>query len=99
MKFRPLIMAAAAAAALASAPSFAAGATQVQYKDLDLSSEHGQQVLEKRIDIAARQLCGMDEVKTGRFTPSTASRKCYKQALADINEQFAMVVDKARRGG
>lgn len=99
MTFRPLILAAAAAAALAATPSVAAPSMEVQYKDLDLASERGQKILERRIDTAARQVCGVGEIRTGTIVPSATARKCYKQALADINERFAMVVDKARKGG
>jgi UrcA family protein len=98
MKFRPLILAAAAAAALAT-PSLAAPTVKVQYKDLDLASEHGQEVLERRIDGAARKVCGVGEIRTGSHLPSAEARKCYKQALAEINQQFALVVEKARKGG
>jgi UrcA family protein len=99
MTFRPLILVAAAASALVSVPSLAAPSVAVQYNDLDLTSAHGKQVLQRRIDAAARSMCGVGEIRTGTILPSSAARKCYKQALADINEQFAMVVDKASTGG
>jgi UrcA family protein len=98
MKLRPLILAAAAFGTMAATPALAESIA-VEYGDLDLATEHGQQVLERRIDIAARQTCGLDAVKTGRVSPSTAARKCYKAARAELDRKFAMVVEQASNGG
>jgi UrcA family protein len=99
MKFRPLILAAAAATALASGPSFAQNSVEVQYSDLDLTTAHGKEVLQRRINAAAKEMCSVGEIRTGTILQSQASRKCYKQALADINARFAVVIDKAAAKG
>ena len=38
----------------------------VQYSDLNLATPEGQKALERRIDKAAKQVCGADEARTGR---------------------------------
>lgn len=37
----------------------------VPYSDLNLASEKGRNLLERRIDRAAREVCGVDEAITG----------------------------------
>jgi UrcA family protein len=89
----PAILAAAAlgAAAVFAAPA-AAETVGVKYADLDLSTKAGQDQLERRIDSAARAACGMDEIRTGRFTTSTAQRQCYRQTKASVHEQVAETI-------
>ncbi len=98
----PAILAAAAfgTATVFAVPAAAGASIGVKYSDLDLSTRDGQQKLERRIDSAAREACGMDEVRTGRFTPSTAQRQCYQQAKADVGEQVAQAIARdGARGG
>jgi UrcA family protein len=89
----PLVL---AAVILGAAPALAVPAAAetvgVKYSDLDLSTRAGQQKLERRIDSAARTACGMDEVRTGRFTPSTAQRQCYSQTKANVHDQVAELI-------
>jgi len=90
----PAIMAAAAAlgaAAVFVAPA-AAETVGIKYTDLDLSTKAGQQELDRRIDSAARAACNMDEVQTGRLTPSTAQRECYKETKASVHDRIAKLV-------
>lgn len=65
MSPRPFLFAVAAVAVAVGAttatvsPAFAAGgAVLVQYEDLNLNSAAGQAVLERRLDRAARSVCG-----------------------------------------
>ena len=92
----PAILAAAAAVlgavTVLAAPAAASTSVGVKYSDLDLSTRDGQQKLERRIDSAARSACGMDEVRTGRFTPSTAQRQCYTQTKASVHDQIAEAI-------
>lgn len=87
-------------AAVAATPAAAAPTVGVKYSDLDLSTKAGQDKLERRIDSAAKAACGMDEIRTGRFTPSTAQRQCYQQAKTSVGEQVAQAIarDSARGG-
>lgn len=85
-----LALAAALAAAVAT-PAFArTGSVTVGYGDLNLASRAGRQVLDQRIDGAARQLCGA-------FSPlqlkmNALSRSCRAEVLADARAQVARVV-------
>lgn len=98
MRLRPLLAAAAAAATLAATPAFA-DSVRVEYKDLDLTTTQGQETLQGRLEAAARQVCGMRDIRTGSRVPDAEARDCYKQALADLEQKFAGVVDKANKGG
>ena len=104
MRIRSITLALAAAAALA-APAVATAATKqentkgVQYKDLDLATEAGQKALESRMDAAAREVCGLDDVRTGTRIASREARECYKSARAQIGEQLSQVVSRQTVGG
>lgn len=98
MRIRPLIAASLAAATLIATPAFAES-VRVEYKDLDLATDAGQKTLQGRLDAAARQVCGMDDIRTGTRVPDASARKCHKDALASLEQQFAAVIDKARAGG
>ena len=89
----------AAAAALASAAPAFAESVAVEYKDLDLATQEGRAMLDRRLDAAARQVCGLDEVRTGTRIRSHAARQCYKDAKSQLAERIAAVVEKQARGG
>ena len=93
MRYPPIL---AAAALLGAATAFVspAGAetsasVAVKYSDLNLSSRSGQAQLDRRIDKAARSICGIDDVITGSRLPSTEARQCYEQAKASVHDQVA----------
>ena len=88
-----------ATSAVAAAPSGEAQTMQIEVADLDLSTAKGQKTLAKRIDRAAREVCSMGEQRTGSRINRSESRQCYRQAKAAATEQFAAVVEDARRGG
>jgi UrcA family protein len=94
----PAILA-AAAMILGAATAFAAPATAdtsatvaVEYSDLNLATKAGQARLERRIDDAARSVCGMDRISTGTRLPSTAGRQCYAETRARVHEQVAQAI-------
>jgi UrcA family protein len=99
----PAILAAAAAvfgaATVFAVPAAAESSVAVKYSDLDLSTRAGQQKLERRIDSAAREACGMDEVRTGRLTPSTTQRQCYAQTKASVHDQVAQAIARDNSRG
>jgi len=98
MRYPAILAAAAAAATVFAVPAAAESSIGVKYSDLNLATKDGQAKLERRIDSAARSACGMDEVRTGRFTPSTAQRQCFAQTKANVHEQVAESIarDNAR---
>lgn len=85
-------------------PSFAAtpeqgNAVEVRYKDLDLATSEGQAELNRRIDNAARAVCGLDQaVTTGSRIRSHSQNTCYRNALRQIEPQFARLVDSTNKG-
>ena len=92
------IMAAALAASVIATPAFAEGVS-VKYSDLDLSNARDQQTLERRIDSAAREACGMDKVVTGRISQSTAQRQCYQQTKSAVGDQVAQSIARSNGRG
>jgi UrcA family protein len=55
---------------------------RVSYADLDLSAPKGQQMLEKRIKLAARTACGVDANERQLALMVDAGR-CYRAAVAN----------------
>jgi UrcA family protein len=98
MNVRPLILTAAAAAALVATPAFA-DSIRVEYKDLDLSSDAGRTTLQNRIESAARDVCGVRKTNTGTRMPMGKARKCYDDVMADMNQSFATMLGRAKGEG
>ena len=95
----PAILAAAVVLGAASAVTAAAAETvAVQYADLDLSTSAGQAQLDRRIDNAARSICGSDTAIVGTRLRSNDARKCYEQAKARVHEQVAQAIERDHRG-
>jgi UrcA family protein len=98
-----------AAAALCTVGLFAAPAAfaetktaEVRFSDLDLGSTDGQLQLQSRVERAARNVCRIQRPTTGTMIHSGVDRDCYKQALANVHERVAAVIDNAddsRLGG
>lgn len=91
MRYPQILAAAVLGASVIATPAAAETGVAVKYSDLDLSTERGQQALERRIDSAAREACGMDVV-TGRFSPSTAQRQCLRETKTRVGEQVAQTI-------
>lgn len=101
MKTRTATFAAALAACLFAAPGFAsdaaAGASvEVKYRDLDLSTTAGTDELNRRLDKAAREVCGLDVVTTGTRISSREGRRCYNETKAQLETHVAALTDQAR---
>jgi UrcA family protein len=102
MRYPAILAAAALSAAMAFAVPAAAedsASVEVKYADLDLSTSAGKAKLERRIDSAVRSACGMDQVRTGRLTPSTAARECYQQTKASVGQQVAQRIARDNTRG
>ena len=97
MKSRSAILAAALGAAMLSVPALAETATAgITYSDLNLASAQGQQQLDRRIDSAARAMCGITDIRTGTILQGSKQRQCYEQAKATAHKQVA---EQIARGG
>jgi UrcA family protein len=91
----------ALAAAAAATPALSADeleAVRVHYKDLDLATKTGRDELDRRLDRAARSVCGLDEAKTGTRLPSEAARRCLADVRARLDGQFAAVIGRQTQG-
>jgi UrcA family protein len=85
-------------------PTFAAtpeheNAAEVRYQDLDLKTADGKAELNRRIEKAARTVCGLDQaVTTGSRIRAHSQTACYRNALRQIEPQFARLVDSNGEG-
>ena len=80
-----------------AAQSEAAQSIAVKYDDLDLSTEKGQAKLDKRIDVAAREVCKADAVRTGTRLRSNDRKQCLESARASVKAQLAELINEERR--
>lgn len=92
------IAAAAAGALLAAQPAIAESQT-VHYQDLDLSTPAGQKKLESRIDKAAKDICGLNDVATGTRIRDRDAEECVARAKQQIEQQLAAVIERHNAGG
>ncbi len=94
---------AAVGLAFTASPGLAAGddvpSTTVSLEGLDLDSPEGQRMLDQRIDRAARQICGVDNVRTGTRIRSRSVRECYAKARTSAERQVATIIQDQQRGG
>ena len=72
---------------------------EVEYRDLDLASEHGQKTLEQRIDNAARKACDYSRHTTGSRLRDADTRRCFEEAKASATKKFAAVIEQRANGG
>lgn len=92
----------AIALAGAGAPAVAETIQQtmvVKYTDLNLASAKDQKILERRIDRAAKKICGLDRARTGTRLKSPKAQECYRTAKANATKQFAVLIEEQRIGG
>ena len=92
-------LAVTATPALAAAGPAAGNTMNVSLAGIDLDTPEGQEMLDQRIDRAARDVCNLDRVRTGTRIRSRASIDCYEKAKASAKQQVAAIVEKQRRGG
>jgi UrcA family protein len=84
--FKTLAFVAALAAAI---PATAQDTRAVRYDDLNLASAQGMKILERRIDGAARQVCGASYDYRQTLTLEAATRKCVVAAKARAKSELA----------
>jgi UrcA family protein len=100
---KTMLMALASLSLAAASPAFAAdepAKVAVRYNDLDLSSPEGRGELEKRIQAAARAVCGMtDSPTTGSRITSRSRLDCYAQATSQIGASVARAIERRQAAG
>ena len=90
----------AALALTATLPALAGESRVVRYDDLNLASPAGMERLERRIDRAARSICGLGG--TARFVgvrALEAADDCLAKAKAGAARQVAAAEARQARGG
>jgi len=98
MKRTIFAFAAVAASLLATQPAFA-DAIAVRYKDLDLTTASGKKELNRRVDSAARKVCGYDERIVGSRMIPREARECYQGARKQLEKSLAQLIEKSAAGG
>lgn len=101
MRIQSTILALAAVALAVPAAASEAGAVSVgvRYNDLNLATKAGQDELDRRLDRAARSVCGMDRITVGTRLASAESRRCYREARTSLDKRFAALVENRASGG
>ncbi len=72
-------------------------ATHVSYNDLNLTTQEGQDELQRRLDKAAVQVCRFDA--KGRLNTSKTEIACQREARQKVSVQMASVIRDNRLGG
>lgn len=67
---------------------------QVSYADLNLAGETGARILEKRIAVAARTVCEIEDSRELALAEATGA--CRDQAIADAQLAFSAALAAAR---
>ena len=93
----PLILAAAGFALTASVAQ--AETRAVAHDDLNLATPEGQAALTKRVDKAARQICGYKPGKNRSLIMHLKARDCFESARARASEQVAARIEEQSLGG
>ena len=91
-----------AAAGLAFAGPAHASDTQsiaVQYDDLNLASAAGQERLDRRIETAARTVCGYERHRTGSRIIDRKTRACLDTARSSARARVAEATSSFAKGG
>lgn len=101
--FKTAFASAALSLVLVAAPA-AAGSSDnqeftIEYRDLNLASPEGQETLDRRINAAARKVCGVGAERTGTRLVARKSKECVEQVRASAQEQIATLVEDERLGG
>lgn len=101
-------LAAAGLSAALVAPAFAGNpfednaaprTAEVRVSDLDLATEAGQRKLDRRVEIAVRQVCRAVSNKTGTRIMDQSVQECKANARAEAKQKVAALMDRAQRGG
>jgi UrcA family protein len=89
----------AAALMIVPASAFAGSTTiELKYDDLDLSTPQGMAQLDKRVHRAAKEVCTTRQITTGSIRQTTVDQKCYKEALAKLQDQMAALNARKQQG-
>ena len=71
----------------------------VSIAGLDLDTVEGQQMLDQRINRAAREVCQINRIPTGTRIRSQVAQDCVAKARASAQRQVAAIIEDQPRGG
>jgi len=97
MNRKAIALAAGFGLLMAAQPALAAAST-VTYDDLDLSTKEGQKELDRRIDLAARDVCGLNEKQVGSLIPSREAKACVRDAKKQLEKRVASLTNNKTAG-
>jgi UrcA family protein len=90
MKTRSAILAAALSAAVLATPALAdTPNARIRTSDLNLATAQGQEQLDRRIDAAARAMCGISDIRTGTILQGNKQKQCFESARVTARQQVA----------
>ena len=90
MNIRSAILTAALGAALLATPVLAETPNaSIRTSDLNLATPAGQEQLDRRIDAAARTMCGISDIRTGTILQGNKQKQCFEHARVTAHQQVA----------
>jgi UrcA family protein len=98
MKTRSAILAAVLSAALASPALAETPAASIRTSDLNLATAQGQEQLDRRIDAAARAMCGIADIRTGTILQGNKQKQCFEHARVTARQQVATQIARNDAG-
>jgi len=104
-KFSKIAVAATLSLAVIGTPALAreqrgeVAVSKVSYTDLDLSTAGGMNTLKSRLNLAAREVCGMNIKVSGSTLPTREARACYVKTRAGFAPQMAYLAGRQTRRG
>ncbi|MCB2065714.1 MAG: UrcA family protein [Erythrobacter sp.] len=91
-------IAASAALAVPAAAAEQGESVRVRYSDLNLSTDQGQAALQRRLERAAEEVCGVDRNSSGMALPSRQARRCYNETVRNFEREVAALAAEQQRG-
>lgn len=76
-----------------------AGSVEVRIADLDLASAEGQVTLDRRINAAAKKVCGVRKAHANGPLAAAKARDCARVAAARATQTFAAAQQAGERKG
>lgn len=85
---RTMLLTLAASALLPAAAFAQSGDVAVRFDDLNLSSRAGLETLDKRIELASRQICRNEDISGSRIKTARQEKACKADVRRQIEEQL-----------
>jgi len=85
---RTLLFTLAASALLPAAAFAQSGGVEVRFDDLNLTSRAGLETLDKRIELASRQICRNEDISGSRIQTARQEKACKADVRRQVEEQM-----------